>query len=58
VAVARNVVPDPIRGLRPGGRGRPASSILEIDWRRNTLVDLFSFATDRHVGVHGFICES
>ncbi|MBI2221525.1 MAG: hypothetical protein HYU53_09995 [Acidobacteria bacterium] len=60
VATARPLF---VRGLCATDRGTvlagiSPATILEIDWRRNTLVDVFSFSTDRHVCVHGLICEN
>ncbi len=60
VVIARPVF---VRGLCATARGTvlvgiSPATILEIDWRRHALVDRFSFSSDRHVCVHGLVCES
>ena len=38
--------------------GISPATLLEIDWRRGRLVDLFSYSTDPRVCVHGLECSS
>jgi hypothetical protein len=51
-----------VRGLVITARGTvlvgiSPATVLEIDWQRGRLVDLFTYSRNRHVCVHGLACR-